>query len=274
MRGKAIFAVLVTLFMMTPVQAGEVAAMQTQQDDPKQPSQGNTTMYIYSDGNANYWSHFSDNDTDSVAEWSDEDENGIITIKQRYTMTPTLSKRMSMTIGGEIRANFNVYYNGDSDSTDNAGPCQPTQTPNDCDWLNITMFKGQTKVFQHTESPWPADNWNNIQFSFYVEEGNETWDANNDNPIIEFTMKVKGDYQQGGFFTPETGTPAAFAIKLGTEGSILLPVDDASWQEDFQEGGEIGGSPSEDTPGFGLVVASAAIAMAAFVNMRKEEPEE
>ena len=74
MRGKAIFAVLVTLFMMTPVQAGEVAAMQTQQDDPKQPSQGNTTMYIYSDGNANYWSHFSDNDTDSVAEWSDEDD--------------------------------------------------------------------------------------------------------------------------------------------------------------------------------------------------------
>ena len=74
-------------------------------------------------------------------------------------------------------------------------------------------------------------------------------------------------------FAP-TGTPAEFAIKLGTEGSILLPVDDASWQSDFQEGGEIGGSPSEDTPGFGLVIASAAIAMAAFVNMRKQEPEE
>ena len=179
-----------------------------------------------------------------------------------------------MTVEGEIRANFNVYYNGDSDSTDNDGPCQPSQTPNDCDWLNITMFKGQTKVFQHTEPPWPAGNWNNVQFSFYVEEGNETWDANNDNPIIEFTMKVKGDYQQGNFFTPETGTPGEFAIKLGTEGSVLLPVDDASWEGDFQEGGEIGGSPSEDTPGFGLVVASAAIAMAAFVNMRKEEPEE
>ena len=274
MRGKAIFAVLVTLFMMTPVQAGEVAAMQTQQDDPKQPSQGNTTMYIYSDGNANYWSHFSDNDTDSVAEWSDEDDDGVITIKQRYTMSPTLSKRMSMTVGGEIRATFNIYYNGDSDSTNNDGPCTPTQTPNDCDWLNITMFKGQSKIYQHTEQPWQQDTWNKIQFSFFVEEGNETWDASNDNPVIEVTMKVKGDYQEGSILFAPTGTPGAFAIKLGTEGSVLLPVDDASWQEDFQEGGEIGGSPSEDTPGFGLVVASAAIAMAAFVNMRKEDPEE
>ena len=115
-------------------------------------------------------------------------------------------------VGGEIRGNFNVYYNGDSDSTDNAGPCQPGQTPNDCDWLNITMYKGQTKVFQHTENPWPADQWKNIQFSFFVEEGNETWDANNDNPVVEVTMKIKGDYQDGGFFGFPSGTPGVMAL--------------------------------------------------------------
>ena len=49
-----------------------------------------------------------------------------------------------------------------------------------------------------------------------------------------------------------------------------MPIDDASWQDDFQEGGDIGGSKEiEDTPGFGLVIASAAIAMAAFVNTEK-----
>jgi uncharacterized integral membrane protein len=38
MRGKAIFALLVTIFMMTPVQAGEVNTFQTQQNNPEQPS--------------------------------------------------------------------------------------------------------------------------------------------------------------------------------------------------------------------------------------------
>jgi PGF-CTERM protein len=55
----------------------------------------------------------------------------------------------------------------------------------------------------------------------------------------------------------------------------MMPIDPASWDEDFQEGGEIGASgDDEDTPGFTLVVASAAIAMAAFINTRKEETEE
>ena len=111
-------------------------------------------------------------------------------------MTPTLDKRLSMEVGGEVRGNFNVYYEGDSDSTDNQGPCQPSQTPNDCDWLNITIFKGQTKVFQHTENPWPSGQSKNIQFSYFIEEGNETWDGRDANPLVEVTMKVKGDYQE------------------------------------------------------------------------------
>lgn len=275
MRGKAIFALLVTIFMMTPVQSGEVNSFQTKKDDPQQPDANNTTLHMYSDDINNFWSHFSDNDTDSAEQYSEEDENGVITIKQRYVMSPTLDKRLSLTVGGEIRGAFRVYYNGDSDSTDNAGPCQPSQTPNDCDWLNITMYKGPTKLFQHTESPWPADTTNNIQFSFFVEEGNETWDANNDNPAIEITMKIKGDESQGFFPGTVVGTPGAFSIELGTGSTIQLPIDPASFDEVFQDGGDIGDAPaSEDAPGFSLVVASAAIAMAAFINQRRDTPEQ
>ena len=274
MRGKAVFAILVTLFMMTPVQAGEVNSFQSQQEDPRQPSANNTTLYIWSDGMNNFWSHFNNNDTDSAETFSEEDENGVITIKQRYLMTPTLDKRLSMEVGGEVRGNFNVYFEGDSDSTDNQGPCQPTQTPNDCDWLNITLFKGQNKVYQHTETPWPSGQWKNIQFSYFVEEGNETWDGRDANPLIEITMKVKGDYQESNFVFA-SGTPGAFEIELGESGSLQLPIDPASWEDTFQEGGNIGDSPaSEDTPGFTLVVASAAIAMAAFINQRRPETEE
>ena len=60
MRGKAVFAVLVTLFLMTPVKAGDVSAQQqSQQEDPKQQSANNTTLYIWADGMNQYWSHFS-----------------------------------------------------------------------------------------------------------------------------------------------------------------------------------------------------------------------
>ena len=274
MHDKAVFAILVTLFMMTPVQAGEVNSFQSQQEDPRQPSANNTTLYIWSDGMNNFWSHFNNNDTDSTETFSEEDENGVITIKQRYLMTPTLDKRLSMEVGGEVRGNFNVYFEGDSDSTDNQGPCQPTQTPNDCDWLNITLFKGQNKVYQHTETPWPSGQWKNIQFSYFIEEGNETWDGRDANPLIEITMKVKGDYQESNFVFA-SGTPGAFEIELGESGSLQLPIDPASWEDTFQEGGNIGDSPaSEDTPGFTLVVASAAIAMAAFINQRRPETEE
>ena len=58
---------------------------------------------------------------------------------------------------------------------------------------------------------------------------------------------------------------------MGELSYIELPIDDDSWNEEFQQGGKIDGSSSEDTPGFTLVVASAAIAMAVFVNAGKEE---
>ena len=60
-------------------------------------------------------------------------------------------------------------------------------------------------------------------------------------------------------------------MSMGELSYIELPIDDDSWNEEFQEGGNIDGSSSEDTPGFTLVVASAAIAMAVFVNAGKEE---
>ncbi|MDA8673508.1 hypothetical protein N9L65_03070 [Candidatus Poseidoniales archaeon] len=273
MRGKAFLCLLVVALLMTPVQAGDVSAMQQQPaEDPKQPNANNTTMYIWANGMSAYWTHFNNNDTESVAEneLMEEKENGVISIKYRFTMDPSLDKRLQMTEGGEMRGNFNVYYNGDQTNGDNNGPCQ-----SDCELLNITVYRGANKVYQHTEQAWPADNWKSIVFSHTLteEDGNLLWDGTNDNPIIEVTMKVKGDYQQGGLFTLDSGTPAAFGIKLGEEARLELPIDPSSWEEAFQAG-EDGMADSEDTPGFTLVVASAAIGMAMFINASKdEEPE-
>lgn len=274
MRGKAFLCLLVVALLMTPVQAGDVSAMQQQPaEDPKQPNANNTTMYIWANGMSSYWTHFNNNDTESVAEneLMEEKGSGVITIKYRFTMDPSLDKRLQMTEGGEMRANFQVYFEGDQTNGDNNGPCQ-----SDCDFLNITVFRGANEVYQHTEQPWPAGNWKNIVFSHTLTEegGNLLWDGTNDNPIIEVTMKVKGDQQTGGVLgLQQTGEPAAFGIKLGEEARLELPVDPSTWEEAFQAG-EDGMADSEDTPGFTLVVASAAIGMAMFINASKdEEPE-
>ena len=274
MRGKAFLCLLVVALLMTPVQAGDVSAMQQQPaEDPKQPNANNTTMYIWANGMSSYWTHFNNNDTESVAEneLMEDKENGVISIKYRFTMDPSLDKRLQMTEGGEMRGNFQVYFEGDQTNGDNNGPCQ-----SDCDFLNITVFRGANEVYQHTEQPWPAGNWKNIVFSHTLTEegGNLLWDGTNDNPIIEVTMKVKGDQQTGGVLgLQQTGEPAAFGIKLGEEARLELPVDPSTWEEAFQAG-EDGMADSEDTPGFTLVVASAAIGMAMFINASKdEEPE-
>jgi hypothetical protein len=102
------------------------------------------------------------------------------------------------------------------------------------------------------------------------EDGHLVWDGTNDNPIVEVTMKVKGDYQESNVIF-SNGNAAAFGIKLGEDARLELPVDEASWDEAFQAGEDGMMDDSEDSPGFSLVVASAAIGMAMFINASKDE---
>ena len=271
MRVKAFLCFLVVALLMTPVQAGDVSVMQQEPaEDPKQPNANNTTMYLWANGMSAYWTHFNNNDTESVEEneLMEEKDNGVITIKYRFTMDPSLDKRLQMTADGEMRGNFQIYFEGDQTNGDNNGPCQ-----SDCDLLNITVFRGPSKVYQHTEQAWPAGNWKNIVFSYTMieEDGHLVWDGTNDNPIVEVTMKVKGDRQNGGLFgLDQSGDPAVFAIKLGEEARLELPIDELTWNEEFQAG-EDAMMDEEDAPGFTLVVASAAIGMAMFINASKDE---
>ena len=49
-----------------------------------------------------------------------------------------------------------------------------------------------------------------------------------------------------------------------------MPIDPVSWEEDFVPGDDGMMDDTEDTPGFTLVAASAALGMALFVNQRRE----
>ena len=266
MRGKSLMALMLALMLLAPVQGGDVTAQQDQPEDPKQPNANNTTMFLYHDGFADAWSHFATNDTESTTEGElrEEKDNGVIDINLRFRMKPDLDKRLLMTENGEFRGNFKIDVGGDW-TNDNDGPCN-----NDCENLNITIFRGGAEVWTN-QFTGIQQGEQNVPFAFAVTEDHMEWDGRDDNPIIEVTMKVKGNLQNtgpGGLLIE--GDPAWFAIKLGEESRFEMPIDDESWNEEFQAGDD-GMMDTEDTPGFTLVAASAAIGMAMFINQRRYE---
>ena len=263
MRGKSLMALMLAVMLLAPVQGGDVTAQQTQPEDPKQPNANNTTMYLYHDGFADAWSHFANNDTESTTEGElrEEKDNGIIDINLRFRMKPDLDKRLLMTENGEFRGNFKIDVGGDW-TNDNNGPCN-----NDCDNLNITVFRGGAEVYTN-QFTGIQQGEQTVPFAFSVTEDHIEWDGRDDSPIIEVTMKLKGDQQSNGLWL--TGNPAWFAIKLGMESRLEMPISEDSWSEEFQAG-EDGMMDAEDTPGFTLVAASAAIGMAMFINQRRYE---
>ena len=265
MRGKSLMALMLALMLLAPVQGSDVTAQQTQPEDPKQPNANNTTMYLFHDGYADAWSHFNVSDEDSTAEgeFREEKNDGVININLRFRMKPDLNKQLLMEENGEFRGNFKIDVGGDWTNGDNNGPCN-----NDCENLTITVFRGGAEVWSN-EFTGIQQGEQNVPFAFAVSEDHMEWDGRDDNPIIEVTMKVKGNRQQTSIITA-SGDPAWFAIKLGTESRFEMPIDPVSWEENF-EIGEDGMMDAEDTPGFTLVAASAAIGMAMFINQRRYE---
>ena len=263
MRRTAVIALFLVAMLLVPVQAGDVTAQQEPQEDPKQPNANNTTMYLFHDGFSDPWSHFNTSDADSTeeGEFREEEDNGVININLRFRMKPDLNKQLLMEENGEFRGNFKIDVGGDWTNGDNNGPCN-----NDCENLNITIFRGGAEVWTN-QFTGIQQGEQNVPFAFAVTEDHAEWDGRDDNPILEVTMKLKGDYQES-FFTA-SGNEAWFAIKLGEESRFEMPISEDSWTEEFQAG-EDGMMEEEDTPGFTLVAASAALGMALFVNQRRE----
>ena len=266
MRRTAVIALFLVAMLLVPVQAGDVSAQQEQQEDPRQPNANNTTMYLFHDGFADAWSHFnaSDEESSTEGEFREEKDNGIININLRFRMKPDLTRQLLMEENGEFRGNFKIDVGGDWTNGDNNGPCN-----NDCENLNITIFRGGAEVWTN-QFTGIQQGEQNVPFAFAVTEDHKEWDGRDDNPIIEVTMKLKGNRPRHSKVVFAKGNPAWFAIKLGTESRLEMPIDPVSWEEDFEIVDEDMMDDMEDTPGFTLVAASAALGMALFVNQRRE----
>ena len=274
MRKIAGLAVFMALMMLVPVQAGGNVAVQQADpaDDPRQPTEENKTLHMYyNESNSKAWTHFSMQENDTLEKYSEEVNDGVIDIDLKFRMEPMLAKRVYMDPDGLFRGSFDILVEGDWTNGDNQGACDQDQ----CEELNITLMAGPNQVNVHHETGL-VQGQNTVVFNFAIDESTPIdWDGSDYSPEVRVKMKLAGNYQAGFAVFQPTGEPAKFEMTLGMDSRIEVPIDDASFSEEFQEGGEIdgGSSTSEDAPGFTLVVASAAIAMAVFVNSRREDEE-
>ncbi|MBT4066007.1 MAG: hypothetical protein HOE76_02150 [Euryarchaeota archaeon] len=276
MRGRSALAILLAILLSVPVVGGTTTTMEDEEivdpcmEDPEQPCENQTVLYLWSNGQSTFWSHFNANETDNAGDnmYSQERPQGVINIDQRFSMNPQMSKRLNMTLDGEVRIVLNIYLDGDWTNNDNDGPCT-----NDCEELNITLWAGATTIFrQHV--PQVSIGWNPITVTHRITEGQTLWDASTANPSIQIEMKVKGDRQQTSPITV-SGEIANFTMKLSAEGDtrVELPIDPVSWDEAFQAG-EDGIPVAEEQPGFLFMSALATMTLAAVYLPSKKESED
>ena len=279
MRARSAMAILLALLVSVPVVGGSTTAMQDEEEeitdpcmeDPEQPCQNQTVLYLWSNGQSTFWSHFNVNETDNAGDnmYSQDKTQGVINIDERFSMNPQLNKKLNLTLDGEIRIVLNIYLEGDWTNNDNNGPCT-----NDCEELNVTLWAGATAIVrQHV--PQVSTGWNPITITHRITQEQVLWDASTANPSIQIEMKVKGDEQTGWLGTTQ-GTAANFSLKLSADGStrVELPIDPASWDEAFQAG-EDGMPKAEEQPGFLFMAAIATMTLAAvYLPSREEESQD
>ena len=276
MRGRSALAILLAILLSVPVVGGTTTTMEEEEvvdpcmEDPEQPCANQTVLYLWSNGQSTFWSHFNANETDNSGDnmFIQEKKSGVINIDQRFSMNPQLNKRLNMTLDGEIRIILNIYLEGDWTNNDNDGPCT-----NDCEELNVTLWAGATEIVrQHV--PQVSAGWNPITVTHRITEGQTLWDASTANPSIQIQMKVKGD-EANSWLGTTTGEPANFTIKLSADGGsrIEMPIDPASWDESFQMGDEETPVVNEQ-PGFLFMSALATMTLAAVYLPSRKDSEE
>ena len=284
MRGRSALAILLAILLSVPIVGGTTTTTVEDEEtedpcmeDPEQPCENQTVLYLWSNGQSTHWSHFSPVDSNNVAsnEFSRQKDSGVIDIDERFTMKPSLNKKLSMAVDGEIRVVLNITAEGDwTNDNDADSACGQ----NDCEELNITLWSGATQIFRQ-HYPGLSQGENTIMFTYRMTEEQSLWDKSTANPSLQLEMKLRGNYNPnsgpGGLFVE--GEPAEFTLGLSADGGsrIEMPIDPLSWDEEFQEDEEM--APAEEDgflPGFVFMSALATMSLAAVYLPSKDESED
>jgi hypothetical protein len=277
MRGRSALAILLAILICVPVVGGtntstsmeEEEVMDPCMEDPEQPCTNQTILYLWSNGQSTFWSHFNANETGNAGDnmYSQQKDNGAISIDERFSMNPSLNKRLNMTLDAEIRVILNLTVEGDwTNDNDADSACGQ----NDCEELNVTLWAGATQIFrQHV--PQLTQGENTVIFTHRITEAQTLWDSSTANPSIQIQMKLKGNYQQTSFITA-SGEAAEFTMGMSADGGsrVEMPIDPTSWDKTFQAG-EDELPAAEEQPGFLFMSALATMTLAAvYLPSRKD----
>ena len=272
MRSAIAVSLLMCLLVLVPATAEpSVSTMSAAEDDPTQPSEGNTTMRVYSDG-AECWTHFNDNDTEGMGSSEEEPyleeyrKSGTLDVDIWCMMDPELDMAFLLETDGAFGGNIQIELGGHW--TNGQEGCAGSNNGN-CENLNISLYRENAEFFRD-EITSVSDGMNNIPVNAPVNPDFLTFDGSSECPQIRFEMVIIGDYSDGSWFTGPTGEEALFRLYLGNNSTVEWPIDAASFEEGFtlDEGGTAEGG---DTPGFTTVLAMAAVAAGAIALKRKPE---
>lgn len=280
MRSRSALAILLAILLSVPAVGGTTTtAMEDDSDDPcmekpEQPCENQTVLYLWTNGQSTFWSHFNPVDDNNAAnnQYSQQKDSGVISIDERFTMKPSLNKKLSMTVDAEIRVVLNITVQGDWTNDNDANTaCDQS----DCEELNITLWSGATQIFRQ-HYPGLSQGDNTVMFTYRITEEQSLWDKSTANPSLQIEMKLKGNYQQTSIITA-SGEPAEFTMGMSGDGNsrVELPIDPESWDEAFQEDDP---PPAADDggmlPGFVFMTALATMSLAAVYLPNKDESED
>ena len=92
-----------------------------------------------------------------------------------------MSKRLNMTLDGEVRIVLNIYLEGDWTNNDNQGPCT-----NDCEELNVTLLKGNVEVAREQFNGIDGGDADTRTWQIPVDSNTTRWNKSVDEPAINF----------------------------------------------------------------------------------------
>ena len=292
MRGISIVAILLVAMLITPVQGtpivDEVSMMQGGGNDGRQPSENNTTFWMFgSEAMDRGHGHFFFDGNESEQGSSPKGfgyksaDNGRVMIDISFRMDPILAKDMILELDKTIRATFHIDVQG--------------LTGVDCDANN--PCKDFTATFKKAGLPLASDTflvggsgYEEITWEFPVAENMTEWKKNQDNIEIQIEFEVAA-YQGVEciafdcsaefyiFYThPDDKRDNTQTNCDGCNSNMILPIleIDSPLPGDG-EGGEDGegGLNSEDAPGFtaALMVTSMMAAAVVLKPKKKEDLE-
>jgi len=278
MRNLPLLALLLTVMLLTPVQGtpiiDEVTTKQTAAPDGRQPSEENTTFWIFGDtGLDRCYGHFlyenaTEEGSSNTGNGHQSVSSGRLAVDITCRMDPLLNKEFTLKDGSNIVITLYVEAWGQVGSECGSG--------NPCKDLTLTLEKGGLPLITNS---WAlgGGGQEKIDWNIPVNETNNLWSKSEDNPSLRIEFEVQPDSGPECFLVncdadfylfyahPDDEREDSFDGTCdGCNSNIVFPIENITQLGSGvgEEEGNGDGSGSSSTPGFGAALTLLSMMVA------------